>query len=116
MPDALAIQNWLVKHLAIELDVPAESIGLDDPMASLGLSSVSAVSLSGDLSEWLGRDLPPTLAYEYPTVAALVAHLAPSDTKASSRDSAPAGLSSAANKKERLQNDEHESDDRITDG
>ena len=30
-----------------------------------------AVSFAGDLEEWLGRDLPATLLWDYPTLAAL---------------------------------------------
>ncbi|MFI6041602.1 SDR family NAD(P)-dependent oxidoreductase [Nocardia sp. NPDC051321] len=43
--------------------------------AAYGLTSSDAVGLSGELEEWLGRDLPETLLYEHPTVAQLSAAL-----------------------------------------
>jgi acyl transferase domain-containing protein/acyl carrier protein len=76
MRDAVEIERWLVAHLAEELGVAPETIGLDEPMSSLGLSSAQAVVLSGDLGEWLERALPPTLAYDHPTIRGLAAHLA----------------------------------------
>ncbi|HEX4420879.1 MAG TPA: SDR family NAD(P)-dependent oxidoreductase, partial [Kofleriaceae bacterium] len=79
MPNARTITRWLVDHLAEELGIPADSIGLHEPLGSLGLGSSQAVVLSGDLAEWLGRALPPTLAYDFPTIAALAAHLADHD-------------------------------------
>ena len=87
MPDALTITRWLVDHLAEELGIPADSIGLHEPLGSLGLGSAQAVVLSGDLAEWLGRALPPTLAYDFPTIAALAAHLADHDDEASGAQS-----------------------------
>lgn len=41
-----------------------------------GLSSIDAVQLTAALQQALGRELPPTLAFDYPTVASLVAFLA----------------------------------------
>jgi acyl carrier protein len=35
-----------------------------------------AIGLTGDLEDWLGTRLDPTLLYDYPTVAALAKHLA----------------------------------------
>ncbi|MFI7000147.1 SDR family NAD(P)-dependent oxidoreductase [Nocardia sp. NPDC050175] len=43
--------------------------------AAYGLTSSDAVGLSGELEEWLGRDLPETLLYEHPTVEQLSAAL-----------------------------------------
>jgi len=41
-----------------------------------GLSSTDAVQLSVALEQALGRELPPTLAFNYPTVASMAAFLA----------------------------------------
>jgi acyl carrier protein len=40
------------------------------------MDSVQAVNLAENLAGWLGRELSPTLAYEYPTIEALARHLA----------------------------------------
>ena len=46
------------------------------PFAYYGLDSVAAVGVSGALEALLGRKLPPTLTWDYPTIELLAAHLA----------------------------------------
>ncbi len=75
--DREAIQAWIVAYLAEALGRPAEEIDIEVPIVDYGLSSVEIVRMTGDLSDWLSRDLAPTLGYDYPTVAALAGHLAP---------------------------------------
>ena len=41
-----------------------------------GLDSLHAVDLSGHLEELLGRPLSASLAWEFPTISGLAAHLA----------------------------------------
>ena len=59
------VTRWLDEHAGIR------GVEVDTTFESLHLSSVDAVRLSGDLGEWLARDLDPTLAYDYPTIASL---------------------------------------------
>src|SRR5580700_1645110 len=59
------IQAWLVSKLC-------------ERLASYGLGSTDAVTLAGELAEWLGRKLSPALVYEYPTIEALARYLAKS--------------------------------------
>ena len=75
-PDCVSIQTWLVEHIAERLKFPAREIDVDMPFASLGMDSMTAVLLAGDLETYLGRSLPPTLMYDHPSIAALAAHLA----------------------------------------
>ncbi|HEX7175425.1 MAG TPA: aminotransferase class III-fold pyridoxal phosphate-dependent enzyme, partial [Pyrinomonadaceae bacterium] len=70
------IQTWLVNKLAETLRVEPREIDAQQPFASFGIGSVQSVSLSGELADWLGRPLPPTLLYDYPTIAALTGFLA----------------------------------------
>ena len=65
------IQTWIVNRLARMLDVAAAEIKINDPLSDYGLESVEAIALSGDLSEFLGRKFPPTLFWDYPTIAEL---------------------------------------------
>jgi acyl transferase domain-containing protein/acyl carrier protein len=76
LPPAKAIQDWLVAQLSRALGVEPRDIDIREPFTSYGLTSVDAVGLSGDLEEWLGLSLSPTLAYDYPTVETLARHLA----------------------------------------
>lgn len=71
-----ALEDWLVARLAEELGVPASAIDPDAPFAELGLDSMKAVAISGELETLLGRRLDPTLLWELPTVRRLAAGLA----------------------------------------
>lgn len=72
-----AIQDWLIDRVATWLFVSTTSeIDIEETFAGYGLTSIAAVSMTGDLEEWLGLELSPTLAYEYPTITNLARHLA----------------------------------------
>jgi acyl transferase domain-containing protein len=75
-PTSKAVQDWLISKLAEELEIDPREIDVREPFSSYGLSSVLAVSLSGDLEDWLGRSLSPTLFFDYPTIEALASQLA----------------------------------------
>ena len=75
-PGAAEIQNWLVQYLSTELNISSEEIDVKTPFDRYGLSSMTAVLMTGELEEWLGSTLDPTLPYDYPTVEALAQHLA----------------------------------------
>ena len=40
-----------------------------------GIDSLALVSISGELEDWLGQPVSPTLLYSYPTIATLAGHL-----------------------------------------
>ena len=69
------LQQWLVTRLAAHLQVPPEAIALDQPLARLGLDSMTAVAISGELSERLCQSVSPTLVYDYPTIQTLAQHV-----------------------------------------
>ena len=71
-----AFQEWLIAQIAAELGVVVEEIDPCGSLDGLGVSSSQAVTLSGDLEDWLGRKLSPTLLWEYPTIDALAEYLA----------------------------------------
>ena len=48
-----------------------DGIDLATPLMYLGLDSIQAVELSGELEALVGRELPPTLLFEHPTIEAL---------------------------------------------
>jgi acyl carrier protein len=73
---AQEIEDWLVTYLAPLLSVHADEIDRRRPFAEYGLDSLAAVTLSGELERWLGRELSPTLVWDYPTIEALARHLA----------------------------------------
>jgi len=71
-----AIQAWLIEHIADELGIGANDINPNGAFDDLGMASRDAVTLSGDLENWLERKLSPTLLWEYPSIAQLAAYLA----------------------------------------
>lgn len=65
------LQQWLRNWIITTTGLPAEEITDDQPMQSFGLSSRDVVLLSGELEDLLDTQLDATIAYEYPTIAAL---------------------------------------------
>src|ERR1700730_16030842 len=65
---AEVIQGWLVSRLSELLGIAPHEIDVREPFASYGLGSTEMVILSGELAEWLGRQLSPALPYEYSTI------------------------------------------------
>ncbi|MDZ8184141.1 MAG: acyl carrier protein [Nostoc sp. ChiSLP02] len=75
LPSAEEVQNWILSYIANLLEVGTEDIDTTVPFSTYGLDSSVAVGLTGDLADWLGLDLDPTLLYDYPTIESLVEHL-----------------------------------------
>ena len=73
---AAEIEAWLVSQLSELLGIAPSDIDVRQPFTYYGLSSAEAAILAGDLEDWLGCELSPTLAWDYPTIEALASHLA----------------------------------------
>lgn len=58
------IRAWLAQRVAAPLNLEPASIDFGASIDRLGLDSVEAVLLTGDLGEWLGIEVPPTLLYD----------------------------------------------------
>lgn len=71
-----SIEEWLIAKVSDLLAVDPADVNLDEELSVYGLSSMTGVMLSGDIEDWLGVRLEPTVAWEYPTVRALAGHLA----------------------------------------
>ena len=65
------IQAWLVDRIAQQLQKDAAAIDVHEPFDRFGLDSIALVSISGELEDWLGQPVSPTLLYSYPTISAL---------------------------------------------
>ncbi|MCC7367465.1 MAG: amino acid adenylation domain-containing protein [Chloroflexi bacterium] len=88
-PSTEEIGRWLVERVAAALQVGPGAIDVREPFVRYGLTSVEAVGLSGELEAWLGRRLPPTVAYDYPSVEALARRLGPEWTEEAPEPLAP---------------------------
>jgi myxalamid-type polyketide synthase MxaB len=76
---AKEIQAWLLAHLASHLSLVKEELDVDQPFTNYGLDSKEAVNLAGELEDWLGTRLSPTLLWQYPTIATLSQYLSQED-------------------------------------
>jgi acyl carrier protein len=73
---AAEIERWLLDRLQARLAAGAEVVDSHMPFSYYGLTSIDAVVLAGELQDWLGTPVSPTLTWEYPTVSAVSRYLA----------------------------------------
>ena len=69
------IQEWLVNYMSDFLEIETTAIDPTRSFDEYALNSSAAIYLTGELEEWLGYELEPTLLYEYSTIAELSHHL-----------------------------------------
>ncbi|WP_330255784.1 acyl carrier protein [Nocardia sp. NBC_00565] len=70
------IQGWLVQRVADYTDRAPHQVDPTVPLAELGMDSVSAVNLCGEIEDRWSLDIDPTLVFDYPTIADIAAYLA----------------------------------------
>ena len=70
------IQDWLVSYLSEVLEIKPEEIDVAQNLQDYGLDSSGAVVLTGDLGQWLSREIDPTLLIDYQTITAIAQYLA----------------------------------------
>ena len=75
IPEA-EIKEWVRNRLASALGIAPSEFNMDASFVDLGLDSVTLFSMTGELAEWLDRDLPATLLFESMSVNKLIAALA----------------------------------------
>ena len=68
--------DWLRARLARAIGCSPDDIADEEPFSSFGLDSAVAVTLTSELSEWLGLELDPTVFWEHTHPLALSEHLA----------------------------------------
>lgn len=106
-----SIQAWMVIRLAEELHVPRAEIDVRKPFLDYGLDSIVAFTLTGELADWLGFDLPATLFWDHPTLEALAQFLAENIAKVNPAFLSAVDVRSAVEEIERL--DEKEAQDAL---
>jgi acyl carrier protein len=72
---AEAIADWLTACIADYREMQPSAIDKDAPLADLGLDSVYALTLCGDVEDHWGLETDPTVAWDFPTINALAGHL-----------------------------------------
>ena len=79
--NAEAIQGWLIDKLAQVLEIEPNQIDVSQDFEEYGLESAEAINLSGDLEDYLGCRLPPTLLWDYQNIEALTQYLAAENSR-----------------------------------
>lgn len=74
-PTQQTIEAWLITHLALYLKVQPREIDIREPFTAYGLDSSVALTITGELAQWLGCELEPTLFWEYPNIKVLAQYL-----------------------------------------
>ena len=67
MTDATTVQAWLEGRVVAYGKVDAGSFTPDTPLAELGLDSVYALTLCGDIEDEFGLEVDPTIVWDHPT-------------------------------------------------
>jgi len=75
-PTEEQIRAWLISSISAVVEVDPQTIDIRKPLEYYGMDSMQAMHLSGDLEDWLGRQLSPTVVWDYPTIELLATHLA----------------------------------------
>ncbi|KIP16987.1 phosphopantetheine attachment site family protein [Burkholderia sp. MSHR3999] len=70
------ILDRMTGYLAARLRTGRGSIDVDKQFIDYGLDSADAMKMVGDLEDYVGFELSPSLPYQYPTIDALARALA----------------------------------------
>jgi len=74
--DEAQIQDWLVGRVAALVGQPPENLDVTMAFDRIGIDSFHAVELAGEVRNYLGQDVDPTLLYDYVTIPSLAQYLA----------------------------------------
>ena len=69
------ITAWVSTEVAKVLEIEVDAVDPDQDFSDFGIDSIVAFSITGQLSEWIERELPVTLLWEYPTINRLAHHI-----------------------------------------
>jgi acyl carrier protein len=69
------LRPWLAARVASYVQRPVDEIQTDIPLADYGLSSVYALTLTGEIEDHLGLAIDPTVMWDHPTIDALAVAL-----------------------------------------
>lgn len=75
-PTQATIETWLIDWTAEQLDLEKTEVDINQSFLNYDMNSVTVMMLVGDLEDWLGLSLSPTLAWDYPDVKTLAQYLA----------------------------------------
>lgn len=65
------VEQWLTGRVVAYGKVAPDSFTPDTPLSELGLDSVYALTLCGDIEDEYQLDVDPTIVWDYPTIREL---------------------------------------------
>jgi len=71
------LRQWLTNKVAEESGIEPAIVSEYEPLSRYGLTSMQAVTITGDLEVLLGRQIVPTLLWENPSIDAAAKALIP---------------------------------------
>ncbi|VWC73723.1 beta-ketoacyl synthase N-terminal-like domain-containing protein [Burkholderia contaminans] len=92
--DTQALVQWCIERVSRLSGIASGKIDPDAPFSVHGLDSKDAIMLSGELQDWLGRPVSPTVVYDFPSISLLARHL--SGTGSAMPDQAPGSAEARA--------------------
>ena len=69
--ETVAIESWLVDRVVAYGRVDTGTFTPETPLAELGLDSVYALTLCGDIEDEYDLDVDPTIVWDHPTIREL---------------------------------------------
>ncbi|MGC5225268.1 acyl carrier protein [Micromonospora sp. DT81.3] len=75
------IEQWLTGRVIAYGKVTADKFTVDTPLSELGLDSVYALTLCGDIEDEFELEVDPTIVWDYPTIRELAGGIAQLATK-----------------------------------
>ena len=88
-PTVETVREWLAAAISRRTGIPPAEVNANQPFDTTA-STRRVVEMAGDFSAWLGRPLPPTFFWDYPTVERVARHIGRRDCARVSRWSARA--------------------------
>ena len=76
--NAVTIEEWLVAKVAAALGIPRQDVDRTVSFVGMGMDSLTFLTITGELAEWLNVDLPVQLIWEFPTIETRRAYLSAS--------------------------------------
>ena len=68
---ATEIEQWLVGRVVAYGTMQPDDFTVDTPLAELGLDSVYALTLCGDIEDEFELEVDPTIVWDHPTIREL---------------------------------------------
>ena len=70
------VRGWLIEQIGRASNTPPDAVDTGAPFAYFGLNSLQYIELVSQLEDWIGREVPPTAAYDFPTIDLLSRYVA----------------------------------------